>query len=81
MTAPSKLRGQKKQAASSFCSFAPVESFLVAHRGAWVLRGHRSGSHVTTVTACPRQAGVRSRRPAGTNRWFRPGFEPRVPDP
>ena len=30
MTARSKLRGQKKEAASSFCPFAPVESFLVA---------------------------------------------------
>ena len=28
-TAQSKLRGQKKEAASSFCPFAPVESFLV----------------------------------------------------
>ena len=29
-TARSKLRGQKKEAASSSCPFAPVESFLVA---------------------------------------------------
>ena len=28
-----KLRGQKKEAASSFCPFAPVESFLVAKVG------------------------------------------------
>ena len=33
MTARSKLRGQKKEAASSFCPFAPVESFLVAKVG------------------------------------------------
>ena len=32
MTAGSKLRGQKKGAASSFCPFAPVESFLVAYK-------------------------------------------------
>ena len=30
MTAWSKQRGQKKEAASSFCPFAPVESFMVA---------------------------------------------------
>ena len=30
MTARSKLRGQQKEAASSFCPFAHVESFLVA---------------------------------------------------
>ena len=30
MTTQSKLHGQKKEAASSFCAFAPVESFLVA---------------------------------------------------
>ena len=32
MTAQSKMRGQKKEAVSSFCQFAPVEpeSFLVA---------------------------------------------------
>ena len=52
MTARSKLRGQKKEAASSFGPFAPVKSFLVAKVSVGE-RGHRSGSHV--ATACPRQ--------------------------
>ena len=58
-TARSKLRGQKREAASSFCPFAPVESFLVAKdsigerwgcwdtidpRGDWTLRAALSGS-------------------------------------
>ena len=51
MTAQSKLHwdGQKKEAAaSSFCPFAPRTAAPVEkHRGA-LLRGHRSGSHVTT---------------------------------
>ena len=49
MTARAKLRGQKKEAASSFHPFAPVESFLIAKVSIW----ERSGSHVTT--ACPGQ--------------------------
>ena len=55
MTAGSKLCGQKKEAASSFCPFEPVESILVAKVsiGEPVLRGHRSCSHV--ITACQRQ--------------------------
>ena len=52
MTARSKLRRQKKEAASSFCPFAPVESLLVAKVSIGERRC-RSGSHVTT--ACPRQ--------------------------
>ena len=55
----------KKEPASSFCPFAPVESFLVAKVSiGWLLRGHRSGSHVTT--ACP-SCRVRT-RPASPSR-------------
>ena len=64
MTARSKLRGQLEdnEAASSFCPFAPVESFLVAKFSIGERRCCGSagtsigrGSHVTTVTACPNQ--------------------------
>ena len=35
MTARSKLRGQKKEAASSIRQFAPVKSFLVVKVSIW----------------------------------------------
>ena len=38
MTAQSKLRKHKKETASSFCPFAPVESFLVAKVSIWERR-------------------------------------------
>ena len=60
MTARSKLRGQKKEAASSVCHgpFVPVESFLVAR----VSIGERSccgdidrvACHVTTACSAPK---------------------------
>ena len=51
MTARSKLRGQKKEAASSSCPFAPVESFLVAKVSIGVRRC--CGDIDRVVTACP----------------------------
>ena len=50
MTARSKLGEQKKEAASSFCPFAPVVSFLVAK----VCKVTVAGTSYMT-TACPRQ--------------------------
>ena len=60
VTARSKLRGQKKEAASSFCPFAPVESSWqrrLASCSVQMLRGHPSrsesgtSSNLTVLTA------------------------------